>query len=195
MIAPLHAAVAGAALWLAVGIPLAAADPGAADAFARAEVGIGGSYRTGSWTPVVISFAGGTAAPNARDTPGTPLHVWAEDPDGQFVRSPAGAVAASAQGTNTARFRVRFGRPEAVLLLETGGAEGRPHFTRLRLPPPLPSAETVLLVLGDLPAAERARFASAVRPGQLAQSAPALPEPHASWVDALEKEWTRRYGV
>ena len=30
---------------------------------------------------------------------------------------------------------------------------------------------------------------------QLAQSAPALPEPHASWVDALEKKWTRRYGV
>ncbi len=30
---------------------------------------------------------------------------------------------------------------------------------------------------------------------QLAQSAPALPEPHASWFDALEKKWTRRYGV
>jgi putative thiamine transport system substrate-binding protein len=29
----------------------------------------------------------------------------------------------------------------------------------------------------------------------LVQSSPALPEPHASWVDALEKEWVRRYGV
>jgi putative thiamine transport system substrate-binding protein len=52
-----------------------------------------------------------------------------------------------------------------------------------------------VLDVARLPAAERARFASAMRPGQLAQSAPALPEPHASWVDALEKEWTRRYGV
>lgn len=55
--------------------------------------------------------------------------------------------------------------------------------------------DPTVLAVSRLPAAERARFASAVRPGQLAQSAPALPEPHASWVDALEKEWTRRYGV
>ncbi len=46
-----------------------------------------------------------------------------------------------------------------------------------------------------LPAAERARFQSAPRAGQVSHSAPALPEPHASWVDALEKEWIRRYGV
>jgi len=25
--------------------------------------------------------------------------------------------------------------------------------------------------------------------------APAIPEPHGSWVDALEKEWTKRYGA
>ena len=55
--------------------------------------------------------------------------------------------------------------------------------------------DPTVLDVARLPAAERARFASTVRPGQLAQSAPALPEPHASWVDALEKEWTRRYGV
>jgi putative thiamine transport system substrate-binding protein len=55
--------------------------------------------------------------------------------------------------------------------------------------------DPTVLDVARLPAAERARFASAVRPGQLAQSVPALPEPHASWVDALEKEWTRRYGV
>jgi putative thiamine transport system substrate-binding protein len=55
--------------------------------------------------------------------------------------------------------------------------------------------DPTVLDVTRLPAAERARFTSAVRPGQLAQSAPALPEPHSSWVDALEKEWTRRYGV
>ncbi len=29
--------------------------------------------------------------------------------------------------------------------------------------------------------------------GQLTQAAPVLPEPHASWVDKIEKEWIRRY--
>ena len=55
--------------------------------------------------------------------------------------------------------------------------------------------DPTVLDVARLPAAERARFQGGVRPGQLSQSAPALPEPHASWVDALEKEWTRRYGV
>ena len=55
--------------------------------------------------------------------------------------------------------------------------------------------DPTVLDVARLPAAERTRFESATRPGQLRQSAPALPEPHASWVDALEKEWTRRYGV
>lgn len=55
--------------------------------------------------------------------------------------------------------------------------------------------DPTVLDVARLPAAERARFQSGVRPGQLGQTAPALPEPHASWVDALEKVWTRRYGV
>ena len=55
--------------------------------------------------------------------------------------------------------------------------------------------DPTVLDVARLPAAERARFQSASRPGQVAVTAPVLPEPHASWVDALEKEWTRRYGV
>ncbi len=55
--------------------------------------------------------------------------------------------------------------------------------------------DPTVLDVARLPAAERARFQSAPRPGQVVRTAPALPEPHASWVDALEKEWTRRYGV
>jgi len=55
--------------------------------------------------------------------------------------------------------------------------------------------DPTVLDVARLPAAERARFQGAVRPGQLSQSVPALPEPHASWVDALEKEWVRRYGT
>ncbi len=56
------------------------------------------------------------------------------------------------------------------------------------------SIDPTVLATEKLPAAQRALFAGAALPGQLAQSAPALPEPHASWVDPLEKEWLRRYG-
>lgn len=55
--------------------------------------------------------------------------------------------------------------------------------------------DPTVLDVARLPAAERVRFQSASRPGQVAVTAPVLPEPHASWVDALEKEWVRRYGV
>ena len=55
--------------------------------------------------------------------------------------------------------------------------------------------DPTVLDVARLPAAERARFQSTPRAGQVARTTPALPEPHASWVDALEKEWTRRYGV
>jgi putative thiamine transport system substrate-binding protein len=55
--------------------------------------------------------------------------------------------------------------------------------------------DPTVLDVPRLPAADRARFQSATRPGQLAHSAPTLPEPHASWVEALEKEWLRRYGA
>ena len=55
--------------------------------------------------------------------------------------------------------------------------------------------DPTVLALDKLPPAERARFAAKPMLGQVKKSAPAIPEPHGSWVDALEKEWTRRYGV
>jgi putative thiamine transport system substrate-binding protein len=55
--------------------------------------------------------------------------------------------------------------------------------------------DPTVLAVERLPAAERAQFAAKSLPGQVAVSAPALPEPHGSWVDPLEKEWTKRYGV
>jgi len=54
--------------------------------------------------------------------------------------------------------------------------------------------DPTVLDVDALPAAQRAWFQLAAVPGQLRTSAPAIPEPHASWVDALEKEWARRYG-
>ena len=55
--------------------------------------------------------------------------------------------------------------------------------------------DPTVLDLAKLPAAERAAFNAAPLPGQVQQTAPALPEPHASWVDPIEKEWTRRYST
>ncbi len=54
--------------------------------------------------------------------------------------------------------------------------------------------DPTVLALGKLSAAERALFSAGGAPGQVMRSAPALPEPHASWVEPIEREWTRRYG-
>jgi putative thiamine transport system substrate-binding protein len=54
--------------------------------------------------------------------------------------------------------------------------------------------DPTVLAVDKLPAAEQALFSQGRQAGQLTQSAPAWPEPHASWVEPLEREWTRRYG-
>lgn len=53
--------------------------------------------------------------------------------------------------------------------------------------------DPTVLDLKRLPAPERALFPGRPLPGQVAQGAPTLPEPHAAWVEPLEKEWIRRY--
>jgi putative thiamine transport system substrate-binding protein len=53
--------------------------------------------------------------------------------------------------------------------------------------------DPTVLDLARLSPAERALFGDQPRPGQVARTAPVLPEPHASWVDPIEKEWLRRY--
>jgi putative thiamine transport system substrate-binding protein len=54
--------------------------------------------------------------------------------------------------------------------------------------------DPTVLALDRMSAADRARFAAQPLPGQVARSAPALPEPHGSWVEPLEREWLKRYG-
>ncbi|MGL4827430.1 MAG: ABC transporter substrate-binding protein [Vibrionaceae bacterium] len=39
------------------------------------------------------------------------------------------------------------------------------------------------------------RAMTTTAPGALTENVPALAEPHASWVDAIEKEWLKRYGA
>jgi putative thiamine transport system substrate-binding protein len=54
--------------------------------------------------------------------------------------------------------------------------------------------DPTVLAVDRLTAADKALFTQTAMPGLVAHAAPALPEPHASWVGAIEREWTRRYG-
>ena len=55
--------------------------------------------------------------------------------------------------------------------------------------------DPTVLAVDRLPAAERARFSASPRPGQVESPAPVILEPHGSWVEPLEREWLRRYGL
>jgi putative thiamine transport system substrate-binding protein len=55
--------------------------------------------------------------------------------------------------------------------------------------------DPTVLALGKLGAKEQALFNSKTAPGQVHNAAPALPEPHGSWVEPLEKEWLKRFGA
>jgi putative thiamine transport system substrate-binding protein len=58
--------------------------------------------------------------------------------------------------------------------------------------------DPTVLAVDRLPSAERARFAALdLGIATLAPEAlgPTLPEPHPSWVERIEHEWARRYGV
>ena len=50
-----------------------------------------------------------------------------------------------------------------------------------------------VLDISKLPPASQALIRKTA-PGALAEAVPTLPEPHASWVEALEAEWLKRYG-
>lgn len=151
----------------------AAADP--PDPQPDLRVGFDGVYRTGSWTPLTLEFSS-----SASNVPQAAC-VWVEDPDGQYVRSPEVPVETGADGRPTARLNVRFGRPTARVLVslkrtpadapseadrslradnhagEDGHAgHGWTAATQRSLPPPIPATDLVMLVLGELPAAERA---------------------------------------
>lgn len=54
--------------------------------------------------------------------------------------------------------------------------------------------DPTVLALDKLSPSERARFTAKPVPGQVTRVAPTLPEPHGSWVGALEQEWLKRYG-
>ena len=54
--------------------------------------------------------------------------------------------------------------------------------------------DPTVLAVERLATPDQALFNDSATPGSVSMPAPALPEPHASWVPALEREWLRRYG-
>jgi putative thiamine transport system substrate-binding protein len=80
--------------------------------------------------------------------------------------------------------------------------EGAQVFANFLLSPEAQARKADIAVWGDptvlavdkLSPTDRARFATKPLAGQIAVSAPAIPEPHGSWVDPLEKAWLKRYG-
>jgi hypothetical protein len=111
--------------------------------------GCGGRWRVGSWTPLVVSASGGGLEA------GQEVRVWAEDDDGQLVRSPP-AVATRVGDRIEARADVRFGRPTGRYRVDVAGAEGRLVTTEGRLVDPIISTDHVIIVCGDLPSVARA---------------------------------------
>lgn len=55
--------------------------------------------------------------------------------------------------------------------------------------------DPTVLDVKRLPAEQQALFAGGARPGQVSNPAPTLPEPHASWVEPIEREWLRRHSA
>jgi putative thiamine transport system substrate-binding protein len=55
--------------------------------------------------------------------------------------------------------------------------------------------DPTVLAVPKLPAELRALFDSKPLPGQVLSSAPAIAEPHGSWVGVLEAQWIKRYGI
>lgn len=54
--------------------------------------------------------------------------------------------------------------------------------------------DPTVLAMDKLPPDERALFTAHPQPGEVDHVRFALPEPHASWVEPLTREWLRRYG-
>jgi putative thiamine transport system substrate-binding protein len=79
---------------------------------------------------------------------------------------------------------------------------GAQVLANLLLSPEAQARKADIAVWGDgsvldparLPAAAQARQAKAA-PGALTEAVPTLPEPHASWMAALEAEWLKRHGT
>ncbi len=115
-------------------------------------IGFGGTWRVGSWTPVVVSSTSGALAE------GDQVRVWADDADGQSVGSPEAKVIRGPDGNAVARTRVRVGRPGGLLRIETIASDGAATsiIAPLSAEGAVASTDEMTIVYGPLPAAGRA---------------------------------------
>lgn len=120
--------------------------------------GVGGVYRTGFWTPLVVPLRGDGSSTT---------RAWVADADGQLVGSPPAAEGDAERTISKARLSVRAGRPAAPLVIESLQAEQEashslPHEGSLAeqeevIPgTSVPSTTPLLLLHGNLPAAAAA---------------------------------------
>jgi hypothetical protein len=137
------------ALMLLLTSPAAMAGVDTGPAGESVTVGFAGVSKTAVWTPVRVRLP-------ADDT-ATRVRVWAADPEGQPVGSPWRPLAETAGGDHEATLHVRLGRPEGDLAIEFERAgQGVSGRQAVDFFPPLPQSSSLLLVIGDVPAAARA---------------------------------------
>ena len=125
---------------------------------AEVSLGIGGTHRTGSWTPLVVRLPAAAAGDSVR--------AWVEDADGQLVGSPPAPLRAAGPGNSTAVTCVRPGRPTVRVMVERISRAGEGSgpgvisdaVAAIASPAGTTAASTtpLLLVHGNVPAAAAA---------------------------------------
>ena len=82
----------------------------------------------------------------------------------------------------------RAGAQVAINFLQSPAAQARKADIRIW-------GDPTVLALERLPSADRALFTATQVPGAVQRPAPVWPEPHASWVEVIEREWQRRHAL
>ncbi|MDG1992464.1 MAG: hypothetical protein P8J43_08350 [Pirellulales bacterium] len=126
-----------------------------------AEIGFDGIVRAGHWTPVTLHIPQSLAQPSTRF-----VAVEAQDPDGQWLRSPLVRPTLINDAQWAARLLVKIGGRDstirAVVIDTTEPNADRSHLAQVvaskivPIPQLLESSQEVLMLLGDLENATRA---------------------------------------
>lgn len=111
------------------------------------SAGFAGVTKTAAWTPIQVRVPASHPAQRVR--------VWVADPEDQLVGSPWEELTETPAGGRRATLAVRLGRPDPQLVIEWEAADGTRTRDTRELAKPLPQSSSLLLVLGDVPAAAR----------------------------------------
>jgi len=125
-----------------------AAEPSTGPRITGVEIGFGGVYKVGHWTPVWVTLEGGTEDVRGR------VELTTPDGDGvraTFLLADATPIRVPAGDRVSVLRYVKFGRTRADLtvhLVADGRERVSRRFTSSRLPAPLVSTRELILVLG-----------------------------------------------